>query len=127
MCSSRLAEPPHPSPTRGGGRPGLLRYVGHAKAERVVVLMGSGVGAAAEAIEALVAAGEKVGLLIVRLYRPFDTAAFLDVLPETTRVVAVLDRTKEPGATRAPLFGDVVITLAAAAAGGRTTPRVIGG
>ena len=110
-----------------GRRYRLFDYVGHPKAERVVVLMGSGVGAAAEAIEALVAAGEKVGLLIVRLYRPFDTAAFLDVLPETTRVVAVLDRTKEPGATGEPLFGDVVITLADAAASGRTMPRVIGG
>jgi len=90
-------------------------------------MMGSGVGAAAETVDALVASGEPVGLVNVRLYRPFDTAAFLAALPESVETVAVLDRTKEPGAIGEPLFQDVVTALAEAAAFGRAMPRVIGG
>ncbi len=104
----------------------LFDYVGAANAERVVVLMGSGVGAAEEAIEKLVTAGEKVGLLKVRLYRPFDADSFLAALPPTVRRMAVLDRTKEPGAMGEPLYQDV---LAALAETGRleTCPVLIGG
>ncbi len=107
----------------------LFDYSGAADAERVLVVMGSGAGAAAEAVELLAAQGEKVGLVTVRLYRPFDAAAFAAVLPETTRVIGVLDRTKEPGAVGEPLFLDVVAALAEPAARERLpdTPRVVGG
>ena len=102
----------------------LFDYVGHPEAERVVVLMGSGAGAATEAVDALVAAGEKVGLVIVRLYRPFDAAAFLEALPATVQRLAVLDRTKEPGAVGDPLYLDVVTALVES---GLTSPLVVGG
>jgi pyruvate-ferredoxin/flavodoxin oxidoreductase len=102
----------------------LFDYVGHPEAERVVVLMGSGVGAASETVEGLVARGERVGMVIVRLYRPFDTEAFRAVLPTTTRAIAVLDRTKEPGAVGEPLYLDVVAALFE---GDRPSPHVIGG
>ncbi|MFP3913859.1 MAG: pyruvate:ferredoxin (flavodoxin) oxidoreductase [Actinomycetota bacterium] len=90
----------------------LFEYRGAPDAERVMVMMGSGAGAATEAVEAAVARGEKVGLVVVRLYRPFDSAAFCDALPETVRSIAVLDRTKEPGAPGEPLYLDVVAALA---------------
>ncbi|MFO7547754.1 MAG: pyruvate:ferredoxin (flavodoxin) oxidoreductase [Acidimicrobiia bacterium] len=105
----------------------LFDYVGAPDAERVVVIMGSGTGAVREAVEHLVGRGEKVGAVIVRLYRPFDTGAFLAALPDTVTSVAVLDRTKEPGATGEPLYLDVVTTLVGAVASGRPMPRVIGG
>jgi pyruvate-ferredoxin/flavodoxin oxidoreductase len=89
----------------------LFDYVGHPEAERVLVLMGSGVGAASEAIGRLVADGQRVGMVVVRLYRPFDAAAFRAVLPQTVQSVAVLDRTKEPGAVGEPLYLDVVAAL----------------
>jgi len=111
-----------------GRRYGLVDYVGAADAERVVVIMGSGAGAAKEAVEALVVSGEKVGLLTVRLYRPFPGDALAAVLPESARALAVLDRTKEPGSTGEPLHLDVLAALAqAAAAGTRPLPRVVGG
>ncbi len=103
----------------------LFDYVGAPDAERVVVLMGSGVGAAEEALEALRKRGEKVGLLKVRLYRPFAVEAFIQALPASVRSIAVLDRTKEPGALGEPLYLDVVGALAEAWPG--TMPRVIGG
>ena len=94
-----------------GRRYGLFDYAGAPDAERVLVQMGSGVGASHEAVAKLVAAGEKVGLLTVRLYRPFDTEAFVAALPKTVRAIAVLDRTKEPGAIGEPLYQDVVTAL----------------
>src|SRR5215212_241379 len=103
---------------RTGRRYGLVDYAGAADAERVVVLMGSAAGAAAEAVEALVAAGEKVGLVTVRLYRPFPAEALAAALPASARRVAVLDRTKEPGAAGEPLYQDVVCALAERAATG---------
>ncbi|MFP5380445.1 MAG: 2-oxoacid:acceptor oxidoreductase family protein, partial [Vicinamibacteria bacterium] len=114
---------------RTGRAYGLFDYYGAPDAERVVVLMGSGAGAAAEAVDHLVARGEKVGLLQVRLYRPFPTAAFLAALPATVRAVAVLDRTKEPGAPADPLFLDVMTTLTEAVADGTRAamPTVVGG
>ena len=102
----------------------LFDYEGHPEAERVIVLMGSGVGAVRETVQHMVAAGEKVGVLIVRLYRPFATDAFVEALPETTKSIAVLDRTKEPGAVGEPLYVDVVTTLAES---DRAMPRVVGG
>ncbi len=102
----------------------LFDYAGHPEAERVIVLMGSGAGAAQEAVEALNARGERVGLVTVRLYRPFDAGAFVAALPAGVRSVAVLDRTKEPGALGEPLYQDVVTALAEQ---GRREPLVTGG
>jgi pyruvate-ferredoxin/flavodoxin oxidoreductase len=113
---------------RTGRHYGLVEYTGAPDAERVVVLMGSGIGAAVEAVDALVAAGEKVGVLQVRLYRPFPVGAVVGALPESVRAVAVLDRTKEPGAPGEPLRLDVLAALADAASRGvRPLPRVVGG
>ena len=84
----------------------LFDYVGVPDAERVLILMGSGAGAVEEAVERLNAQGEKVGLLKVRLFRPFATDAFVAALPKSARAIAVLDRTKEPGGVgRAALSG----------------------
>ncbi|WKZ82016.1 MAG: pyruvate:ferredoxin (flavodoxin) oxidoreductase [Acidimicrobiia bacterium] len=110
-----------------GRRYRLFDYQGHPEPERVMVLMGSAAGAAGEAVDALIASGDRVGLLTVRLYRPFDGAAFLEALPLSAKVVAVLDRTKEPGASGEPLLQDVSTVLAGAAADGRPLPRIIGG
>ncbi len=101
----------------------LFDYVGAPDAERVIVMMGSGAETAHETVEKLVPAGEKVGLLKVRLYRPFSAKHFLSALPERVRVLAVLDRTKEPGATGEPLYADVVTAVFEAGRG----LRVIGG
>jgi pyruvate-ferredoxin/flavodoxin oxidoreductase len=115
------------------GRPHhLFDYVGHAEAERVLVMMGSGCGAAEEAVEAMIAGGERVGLVKVRLFRPFSAAALVAALPPAVRAIIVLDRTKEPGALGEPLYQDVVTALAEETAAGRTTvtggmPRVLGG
>ncbi len=103
---------------------GLVDYVGAPDAERVIVMMGSGVGAASEAVAQLTADGERVGLLTIRLFRPFPTEAFLDALPESVRFISVLDRTKEPGSVGEPLLQDVVTVLADA---GRGSVRTIGG
>ncbi|HEX2942151.1 MAG TPA: pyruvate:ferredoxin (flavodoxin) oxidoreductase [Rhodopila sp.] len=107
----------------------LFDYYGAADAERVVVLMGSGVETARETAAVLQARGEKVGVLQVRLFRPFAAEVFLAALPESARTVAVLEQTKEPGATGEPLYLDVVTTLASAVARGmrRAMPLVIGG
>ena len=114
-----------------GRRYGLFEYVGAPDAERVIVLMGSGAETAHEAVDALVARGEKVGLLKVRLYRPFSQPAFLAALPRSVRTLAVLDRTKEPGAIGDPLYLDVTTALAEAHAEGRSPfavpPRLVAG
>jgi pyruvate-ferredoxin/flavodoxin oxidoreductase len=89
----------------------LFDYVGHPEAERVIVMMGSGADVAHEAIETLLARGEKVGLVKVRLYRPFSVSHFIAALPATVRTLAVLDRTKEPGAVGEPLYQDVLAAL----------------
>ena len=86
----------------------LFDYVGAPDAERVIVMMGSGAEAAHETVEYLNARGEKVGLLKVRLYRPFCVKSFMEALPATVRQIAVLDRTKESGAIGEPLYLDVV-------------------
>ncbi|MCO5760886.1 MAG: pyruvate:ferredoxin (flavodoxin) oxidoreductase [Chromatiaceae bacterium] len=112
-----------------GRRYGLFDYVGAPDAERVILLMGSGLGAAEETVEHLTARGEKVGLVKVRLYRPFDPGRLVAAIPATARRLAVLDRTKEPGADGEPLYKDVVTALAQAMADGERAamPRVIGG
>jgi len=85
----------------------LFDYVGHPEAERIMVLMGSGSETAHETIKHLSDKGEKVGLIKVRLYRPFSTEAFLKALPKTVKAVTTLDRTKEPGASGEPLYLDI--------------------
>ena len=109
----------------------LFDYVGAPDAERVIVLMGSGAETVQETVDDLVASGEKVGLLKVRLYRPWAPAALLAALPASVRRIAVLDRTKEAGADGEPLFKDVLVALAEDAAGPAprfaTPPRVTGG
>ncbi len=107
----------------------LFDYYGAADAERVIVIMGSGAEAAEEAVDALNNQGEKLGLLKVRLYRPFDASAFLAALPSTVKSIAVLDRCKEPGATGEPLYMDVLTVLAenAAKLPFAIRPTVIGG
>jgi len=109
----------------------LFDYIGHPEAERVLVLMGSGVGAATEAVAALAATGEQVGLVQVRLFRPFSAEAFVAALPPSVRSIAVLDRTKEPGAPGEPLYQDVQTALAEELQAGRArfvmgSPFVIG-
>jgi pyruvate-ferredoxin/flavodoxin oxidoreductase len=102
----------------------LVDYAGAPDADRIVVLMGSGAGAVEETVDELVRRGEKVGLLTVRLFRPFPAAEVAAELPATVRRVAVLDRTKEPGAGGEPLYLDV---LAALVEHGRGDVEVIGG
>jgi pyruvate-ferredoxin/flavodoxin oxidoreductase len=101
----------------------LFDYIGHPEAERVLVLMGSGAGAAEEAVQRLNADGERVGLVTVRLFRPFDADAFVAALPASVRGVAVLDRTKDAAALGEPLYQDVVTSLAERG----DMPRVLGG
>jgi pyruvate-ferredoxin/flavodoxin oxidoreductase len=109
----------------------LFDYIGAPDAERVIVLMGSGAETAQATAEYLVAQDEKVGLVKVRLYRPFDVQAFVKALPPTVKAIAALDRTKEPGATGEPLYQDVVTaifeSLADGSASFETMPRIIGG
>ena len=99
----------------------LFDYVGHPQADRVVVLMGSATETVDEAVAWLTAHGERVGVLKVRLYRPFSLADFVQALPATTRAIAVLDRTKEPGAIGEPLYQDVVAALHEARLDGTST------
>jgi pyruvate-ferredoxin/flavodoxin oxidoreductase len=90
----------------------LFDYYGAPDAERVIALMGSGAEAAEEAVDALNRQGQKLGLLKVRLFRPFDAAAFLAALPATVKSIAVLDRCKEPGGAGEPLYQEIVTVLA---------------
>ncbi|MCL4812025.1 MAG: pyruvate:ferredoxin (flavodoxin) oxidoreductase [Vicinamibacteraceae bacterium] len=116
---------------RTGRKYHLFDYVGHPEAERVIVIMGSGGDTVVETVEWLAAKGEKVGVVRVRLYRPFSMEHFLKAVPPTVRAMAVLDRTKEPGAVADPMYLDVVTTLVEARAAGTSTfaqdPVVIAG
>ncbi|MEI6075765.1 MAG: pyruvate:ferredoxin (flavodoxin) oxidoreductase [Verrucomicrobiota bacterium] len=103
----------------------LFDYVGAPDAERVIVLMGSGAESAHEAVDHLVAQGEKIGVLKVRLYRPFDGKRFVAALPASVKKIAVLDRTKEPGATGEPLYQDVVTALMEETAAGRSPLKIV--
>jgi pyruvate-ferredoxin/flavodoxin oxidoreductase len=100
----------------------LFDYVGAPDAERVIVMMGSGAEAAHETVEYLNAHGEKVGLLKVRLYRPFWVKSFLEALPKTVRQIAVLDRTKESGSIGEPLYLDVINSIHEANSKGYVAP-----
>jgi pyruvate-ferredoxin/flavodoxin oxidoreductase len=109
----------------------LFDYVGAPDAERLVIMMGSGAEAAEEAVEFLAAKGEKVGLLKIRLYRPFATELFVAALPASVKAIAVLDRCKEPGSAGEPLYLDVTTAISEVFATGGTPfkqmPRLIGG
>jgi pyruvate-ferredoxin/flavodoxin oxidoreductase len=109
----------------------LFDYVGAPDAERVVVLMGSGAETAHETVDYLTGRGEKVGILKVRLFRPFSVGDFVKALPATVKTLVVLDRTKEPGAVGEPLYIDVIAALNEALCAGvapfQSMPRVIGG
>src|SRR5450631_4401653 len=114
-----------------GRRYNLVDYHGAPDAERVIVIMGSGAGAVRETVDAMVARGEKVGFITVRLYRPFPVEAFLAALPASTKHLAVLDRCKEPGAPAEPLHLDVSTALIDSVmfngTGGGALPTIIGG
>ncbi len=109
----------------------LFEYYGAEEAERVIILMGSGVETAIETVEELNQQGEKLGVVAVRLYRPFDAERCIAALPATTRAIAVLDRTKEPGADGEPLYKDVATALMQQFAAGQTSfaqmPKLVGG
>jgi pyruvate-ferredoxin/flavodoxin oxidoreductase len=106
----------------------LFDYYGAPDAERVIILMGSGAEVAEEAVDLMAKRGEKVGLLKVRLFRPFDSSAFLASLPKTVKSIAVLERCKEPGSAGEPLYQDVLTVLAENAATlPFAMPKVIGG
>jgi len=102
----------------------LFDYYGAPDAERVIVLMGSGCEAVEETVDYLNAKGAKVGVIKVRLYRPWDVASFLKAIPATTKALAILDRTKEPGAGGDPLYLDCIQALFEA---GRQIGKVVGG
>ena len=109
----------------------LFEYAGAPDAERLIVMMGSGCETAEETVDTLQAAGEKVGLLKVRLYRPFSVKHFMASLPKSVQAIAVLDRTKESGSIGEPLYLDVVAALSESvmdrSAPFATLPRIIGG
>jgi len=109
----------------------LFDYFGHPEAEHVMVIMGTGAEAAHETVDWLVSQGEKVGLIKVRLYRPFSVEAFARTFPATTTKIAVLDRTKEPGAVGEPMYTDVQTAINEALdcgwAGFSDRPLIIGG
>jgi pyruvate-ferredoxin/flavodoxin oxidoreductase len=114
---------------RTGRRYRLVEYHGAPDAERVVVVMGSAIAVVRQVVDHLVAQGEKVGVVNIRLFRPFPVASFLAAVPSTAQRIAVLDRTKEPGAPGEPLLQDVTGVLAEAVMTGDRPdlPDVIGG
>lgn len=108
----------------------LFDYVGAADAERIIVMMGSGSETAEEAVNYFAAKGEKIGLVKVRLYRPFSLNHFIEALPKTTKSIAVLDRTKEPGAGGEPLYLDIVNAISETHINGDLQfeyPKIVGG
>jgi pyruvate-ferredoxin/flavodoxin oxidoreductase len=109
----------------------LFDYVGAADAEKIIIIMGSGAESAHETVEQMVEAGEKVGVLKVRLYRPFSVEHFAAALPKTVKKIAVLDRTKEPGSVGEPLYVDVRTAIGEAMADGLFKfdgyPTIVGG
>ena len=106
-----------------------FEYVGDPEAKRVIIIMGSGAETVKETVKRLQAGGEKIGVVQVRLYRPFSLAHLLEALPVTVEKIAVLDRTKEPGAGGEPLYQDIVTGLFTAFSDGKITrlPKVVGG
>ncbi|MDQ1265129.1 MAG: pyruvate-ferredoxin/flavodoxin oxidoreductase, partial [Bacteroidota bacterium] len=109
----------------------LFQYEGDPEAEHIIILMASGCETAQETVDYLTAKGEKVGVLKVRLYRPFDVKRFMESLPASVKKISVLDRTKEPGATGEPLYQDVINALHEGLENGwgniKSMPKVVGG
>ena len=107
----------------------LFEYVGAPDAERVIIVMGSGGETVSETVKTLVAQGEKIGMIQVRLFRPFSLEHFIKVIPESVKSIAVLDRTKESGAAGEPMYQDVLATLVEALQQGKikSLPRLVGG
>jgi pyruvate-ferredoxin/flavodoxin oxidoreductase len=108
----------------------LFDYVGAKDAEKVIIMMGSGASTAEETVDYLTEKGEKVGLIKVRLYRPFSISHFIDALPQSVKSISVLDRTKEPGAPGEPLYMDVVNAISEKFIAGDLKinyPKIIGG
>ncbi len=109
----------------------LFDYIGAPDAERVIILMGSGSETAEETVNYLVEQGEKVGMIKVRLFRPFSVEHFLKALPSTVKAISVLDRTKEPGSTGEPLYQDIVTGISESMSSGtapfKTFPKITGG
>jgi pyruvate-ferredoxin/flavodoxin oxidoreductase len=110
------------------GRPyRLFDYHGHDEPNRIIVIMGSGAETVKETADHLLSKGEKVGVVTVRLYRPFSVNHFLDVIPKSVKSIAVLDRTKEPGSPGEPLYLDVVASLKGNTASGLVDSRILSG
>ncbi len=130
-CAGHVVDAMDAFAARTGRQYKLFDYVGDPEAEHVVVIMGSGAEAAHELVEWLNARGEKVGVLKVRLYRPFSVKHFIEALPTTTKRIAAMDRTKEPGSIGEPLYMDVLTSLIEARNEGispfATDPLVVGG
>jgi pyruvate-ferredoxin/flavodoxin oxidoreductase len=109
----------------------IFDYYGAPDAERVIIVMGSGAEPVEEIVDYLVAKGEKVGLLKVRLFRPFDIAAFVKAVPATVKAIAVLDRTKEPGSLGEPLYEDIRTAVGEDMGAGKSQfksyPKIVGG
>ncbi|NTV45465.1 MAG: pyruvate:ferredoxin (flavodoxin) oxidoreductase [Chlorobiales bacterium] len=114
-----------------GRRYKIYEYYGAPDAERIIVLMGSGVETAVETVDYLNQQGEKVGLLKIRLYRPFDVKRFCEALPETVKSIAVLDRIKEPGSTGEPLYLDCISAIHEGLTNGygnlKSLPKIVAG
>jgi len=114
-----------------GRKYSLFQYSGAEDAERIIVMMGSGAETAQETVEYLNSHGDKVGILKVRLYRPFSIEHFIKAIPQTVKTIAVLDRTKEPGANGEPLYTDVVTAISESFINGKlhlkSYPKIIGG
>ena len=104
----------------------LFDYIGAPDAERIIILMASGAEAAEETVNYLVERGEKIGAIKVRLFRPFSVEHFIKAIPASVKKIAVLDRTKEPGAIGEPMYQDVITALAEGL-DGRPAPKVVGG
>jgi pyruvate-ferredoxin/flavodoxin oxidoreductase len=109
----------------------LFDYIGHPEAERIIAIMGSGAETVDETVEYLIKKGEKVGLIKVRLYRPFSIEHFINAVPQSVKVIAVLDRTKEAGSSGEPLYLDIVNAVTETFNNGdlklKSFPKIIGG
>ncbi|MFH1321549.1 MAG: pyruvate:ferredoxin (flavodoxin) oxidoreductase [Bacteroidota bacterium] len=105
----------------------LFDYTGHPEAERIIVIMGSGTGPVAETVKYLNTQDEKVGFVNVRLFRPFSISDFISVVPSTVNKIAVLDRTKEPGAIGEPLYQEIISAFVEAADQRDRLPKITGG
>jgi len=109
-----------------GRKYNLFDYSGHPEAENIIILMGSGAGAVKETVNYMMDKGEKVGYINVHLFRPYDVKAFIDAIPSSVKQIAVLDRTKEPGAIGDPLYQDVLSAYMEARKNGQT-PTIVAG